>query len=137
MTHDELTSGFFALLRRVEIEEGFSNEMSKAVVHNCELLDFQSARVSEDRAAVELLPVKHDQMTTGLQNNISEAVLNFDAQIRKEIDFVMNEVDKKLQEQFATTSQIIATMARVTAPQRRKLLLLRMHWVASWPTSPR
>ena len=85
--------------------------MSKAVVHNCELLDFQSNRVAEVRAAVELLPTKHDQMTVGLQNNISEAVLHFDAQLRKEIDVVMNEVDKKLQEQFATTSQIIATMA--------------------------
>ena len=110
MTHDELTSGFFALLRRVETEEAFTNEMSKAVIHNCELLDMHAARSSETRAAVELLPTKHDQMVVGLQNNISEAVLNFDSQLRKEIDVVMFEVEKKLQEQFATMSQIVSSL---------------------------
>ena len=110
LTHDELTSGFYQLLRRVEIEEEFTKELRQAVCHNADLVDHLGGRLGEVRAAVELLPTKHDQMVVGLQNNISEAVLNFDAQIRKEIDVVMFEVDKKLQEQFATMSQVVAAL---------------------------
>ena len=97
---------------------------------------YHASTVAEVRAAVELLPTKHDQMVVGLQNNISEAVLNFDAQLRKEIDVVMIEVDKKLQEQFATTAPDHRDLQQAVRVQRQ-VLLLRMRWVASWPTSAR
>ena len=76
-------------------------------------------------------------MVVGLQSNISEAVLNFDAQLRKEMDVVMLEVDRKLQEQFATMSQIVAALGESHFSLQHSPFLNPMLSAASRPTSAR
>ena len=39
MTHEELTAGFYQVVRRLEREETFSQEISEAVSHYAQLMD--------------------------------------------------------------------------------------------------
>ena len=113
LTHDELTSGFYALLRRVDREEAFGNEMREAMIYNAELIDHCGTRSGENRVALDLIPTQIDQTIIGLQNNISEAVTNFDARLRAELDGVVAQIDMKLQQQYATLGGIIGAIGEV------------------------
>ena len=108
MSHDELTAGFFALLRRVETEEQYTNMLAEIMNTNAELLDHCQHRSAEVKAAVELMPVKHNEIIIGLQNNISEAVTGFDNKLRGELDQMLNVVDQKMKSQFEVLSALIA-----------------------------
>ena len=48
LTHDELTSGFYQLLRRVEQEEGYTAHMREVILFNNDILD----KVSEFKTNV-------------------------------------------------------------------------------------
>ena len=85
LSHDELTSGFYALLRRADREEAFTLQLSQCVTENAGILSEVGKRSAENRVAVELLTPKVEQMEAeiaknllSLQNNLGETIVDFD-----------------------------------------------------------
>ena len=122
LTHEELTSAFYGLLRRAEQEEGFTNQLHEAVTYNAELLNTLGSSAAKSHVALNLIPPKFEQLENEmksnmltLQNNIGEAVVNGDKRLRDQLDAVMQEIDEKLKSQYATLGEIINAIGQEKA----------------------
>ena len=60
LTHEELTSAFYALNRRLDKEEAFTAQMREAIIHNADLVDQAGARGAQSSVALGVVPTKID-----------------------------------------------------------------------------
>ena len=58
MTHDELTSGFYQLLWRVEQEEAYTSHMREVMIFNGDLVDTCAERCNANYVNPQLVPQK-------------------------------------------------------------------------------
>ena len=84
LSHEELTSAFYSLLRRMDQEEAFTSQICEAFTRSADLADQAGEPSEQSTVAVALMPPKIKQLEAeirksmiGLQN-IGEAVVGCD-----------------------------------------------------------
>ena len=118
LTHEDLTTAFYQLLRRVETEEAFTNSLHETVASNVELLDQVQQRAAQAQASLSLVGPKFDQIESEMSqsmidvmNRLWQEVITFDTRLREELDAVVEEIDRKMKESNNTLSEIINAVA--------------------------
>ena len=118
LTHEDLTTAFCQLLRRVKTEEAFTNSLHDTVVSNADLLDQVQQRAAQAQASLSLVGPKFEQIESEMTQNmidvmtrLGQEVIAFDTRLREELDAVVEEIDRKMKESNNTLSEIINAVA--------------------------
>ena len=114
LSHEELTAGFYAISRRLDIEEAHANGLRECSLHHANLLDAIGRRSCEVLASANLINHKVEQMEQGmlkLEGAAAEKIAATDQRLRDQIDAVMQDIDQKLKAQHATLSEITSAVA--------------------------